>query len=78
MIVVAPPEVALKLLELSGSKEPLPPEVLELKARIEAAIALAEMWQKMGVPYHWTVRHIVIMKLELDELYVNWGKRTLH
>ncbi|HWB33942.1 MAG TPA: hypothetical protein VG753_01305 [Candidatus Paceibacterota bacterium] len=81
---VMSPEDALKLIELAGDyhrgKRKLPPEIIEKKKQIEAAIRNAELFMvHLRVVDQGMVNDIVQMKLDLDALYSNWAQReTVH
>jgi hypothetical protein len=68
-------KIVSKLIELADKKAPVPPEIAELKNRIEVATKVAEMEEASGKrPSREVVNAIVSMKLQLDGAYARWAE----
>lgn len=59
--------------EFHREKRPLPPDIVELKKKIEGATRNAELFQvRLRVIDEGMLREIVAMKFNLDQLYAEW------
>jgi len=71
------PEAALNLMKLKQTNAPLPPQIVDLKNRIDAATKAAEMEADAGRVNVAFLDSIVEMKLDLDSLYGLWAEGKL-